>query len=444
MDDITPPQKAANKQTPNTKIPPLKAELEPTSTAMPAEPTDTAVGTETAPKPITELPNKGPGAEIIDMPADTPPIKPAPHVTKPSVPPHKRLKWIFFKPEHMSRKKWLIIDSALLVVVIVAALGIYALYRHLTQLPPLPKTRAVKQVPKPTTVPSRLTGLDTSPDLNNRPITGVMIENSPDARPQSGLLDAGVVYEAIAEGGITRFLALYQEAQPDYIGPVRSARPYYLDFILPFQGALAHVGGSPEALQQINALHVRNLDEFANAAAYKRISTRFAPHNVYTSSSSLDAVERKNGYTTSTFTGFPRKKDSPLKTATASKIDFSVSSFLYNAHYDYDPSTNTYKRSEGGKPHTDEKSQKQLAPKVVIAVVMSYAIESDGKHSQYGTTGSGNAYVFQDGGVTKGKWSKASRTDQITFTDTQGQTIKLNAGQTWISLVASDSAVSYK
>ena len=82
---------------------------------------------------------------------------------------------------------------------------------------------------------SLLTGLElASAELANRPVTGVMIENSPDARPQSGLTDAGIVYEAIAEGGVTRFLAIYQESQPQYIGPIRSARPYYLDFILEY------------------------------------------------------------------------------------------------------------------------------------------------------------------------------------------------------------------
>ncbi|MCP5939883.1 DUF3048 domain-containing protein, partial [Klebsiella pneumoniae] len=87
-------------------------------------------------------------------------------------------------------------------------------------------------VPKPTTVANTLTGLQVAPDVNQRPVTGVMIENSTDARPQSGLDQAGVVFEAIAEGGITRFLALFQDTQPDYVGPVRSSRPYYVQWAL--------------------------------------------------------------------------------------------------------------------------------------------------------------------------------------------------------------------
>jgi hypothetical protein len=135
--------------------------------------------------------------------------------------------------------------------------------------------------PKPTTVASPLSGVQVSPDLAKRPVTGIMIENSPDARPQSGLQDAGVVYEAIAEGGITRFLALFQDSRPQYIGPVRSLRPYYIDFGWPYQAAIAHVGGSPDALTQIRSGSYRDLDQFFNSGTYSRINSRVAPHNVY-------------------------------------------------------------------------------------------------------------------------------------------------------------------
>jgi len=430
MDDITPPKAAINRVTPKLKLPPTDVTIEPAATDDPTnldivqEPTkDKIPSNDTTPQ------------EDKLSPMGRPPIKD---------------KWYHFgipklRRANLSKKQWALVYIAAAILLVGGALGAYYLYKHFTKQTPLStQSQAVKHVAKPTTVASRLTGLSTSPDLNNRPITGIMIENSPDARPQAGLIDAGVVYEAIAEGGITRFLALFEEAQPDYIGPVRSARPYYLDFVLPFQGSLAHVGGSPEGLADIKSLHVRDLDEFANSATYWRVTTRFAPHNVYTSSARLDSLEKSKGYSTSTFTGFPRKKDAPVKTPTVGSIDLSISGVLYNVHYDYDATTNSYKRSEGGKPHMDEKSNKQLAPKVVIAPVMTYNLESDAKHSQYGDVGSGQVYIFQDGTVTKGTWSKASRTDQIVFKDAQGKAVALNAGQTWISLVSSASAVTYK
>ncbi|MGZ6004691.1 MAG: DUF3048 domain-containing protein [Candidatus Saccharimonadales bacterium] len=371
--------------------------------------------------------------------------QPSASIAKPSfkeVPPHKRLKWIFFKPEHVSRKKWLLVNAALLVALVLSVFLGRALYRHFSNFTLSGQPKASKRVVKPTTEPSHLTGLLVDPKLNLRAVTGVMIENSPDARPQSGLTDAGVVVEAIAEGGITRFLALYQEAQPQYIGPVRSVRPYYLDFALAFNASVAHVGGSPEALGQVRGLKVRDLDEFANAGAYQRITQRYAPHNVYTSFKKLDALNKAKGYNGSTFTSFPRKKEQPSKTPTATAIGMAISGYYYNTRYDYKAKYNCYLRSEGGAKHIDEKSKKQICPKVLIGLVMDYSIESDGKHSQYRTIGSGTAFVFQDGIVVKGKWHKSSRSAQIKFTDTTGKTIRLNPGQTWITLVGSASAIT--
>jgi hypothetical protein len=324
--------------------------------------------------------------------------------------------------------------------------------------------KVVPKAPVDTRVPSTLSGILVDPTVNQRPVTGVMIENSTDARPQSGLDNAGVVFEAIAEGGITRFLALFQDTEPDYIGPVRSVRPYYEQWALGFDAPLAHVGGSPEALANIKPWGIKDLDQFYNSGAYQRVSKRYAPHNVYTSIAKLRAVETAKGFTGSTFTGFVRaKKENPYKAAApttkntaaakpdsrtvASSIDVAISSSLYNNHYDYDASTNSYKRFEGGQPHVvvdAAGAQKQITPKVVISLVMPYGIQSDGKHSNYGTIGTGQMFVFQDGTVTPGTWSKAANNEQFQFVDNNGHPLLLNPGQTWITTVDAASDVTYK
>lgn len=297
--------------------------------------------------------------------------------------------------------------------------------------------------PKPKTEASKLSGLQVDPEVNKRPVTAVMIENSVDARPQSGLKDAGVVFEAVAEGGITRFVALFQDTQPDYIGPIRSIRPYYIDWFLPFDASIAHVGGSPKGLSDLKSLNAKDLDQFANSGSYTRVTQRYAPHNVYTSIAKLNELEAKKGFTSANFTGFERKKEAPATTLTANVIDLKISSTNFNVHYDYEGASNSYKRSVGGKPHTDEKSGAQLAPKVVVAVVMQRGIDGDGQHTNYTTTGSGKVYVFQDGVVTEGTWSKASRSAQWTFVDANNKPLAFNPGQTWFSMVDTPGSVTY-
>jgi hypothetical protein len=311
-----------------------------------------------------------------------------------------------------------------------------------------------KPKPKPPlTVPSPLTGLPIDPALAKRPVTGIMIENSDAARPQSGLQDAGVVYEAVAEAGITRFLAVFQDAQPQYIGPVRSLRPYYIDYAAPYQASIVHIGGSPDALAKVTSGGYRNLDEFANGGAFWRIASRDAPHNVYTSFAKLDALNQNRGYTSSLYTSWPRKADKKLAVPTAKTIDFAISSADFYAHYDYDAASNSYLRSEGGAPHLDyvsagDKTGVRLRPKVVIAIVVPQsrgALDASGAYyTDYDDIGSGTAYIFQDGGVTVGGWTKSSDTSQLEFTDSAGTPISLNAGQTWISLVGDTSKVVYK
>src|SRR5690606_30510274 len=187
---------------------------------------------------------------------------------KPKAQKRRSLKHLFEKFQKLNKKQkaLVIISAAIVLAGIMFAIWFFVLHAEPSPQPAAPQ---VVEPPKPTTEPSRLTGLQVDPDINKRHVTGVMIENSPDARPQSGLQEADIVFEAIAEAGITRFLALYQDTEPKHIGPIRSARPYYLDFLMPFDAGYAHVGGSPTALQQIRQLKIKDLDQFANSGAYE-------------------------------------------------------------------------------------------------------------------------------------------------------------------------------
>lgn len=330
-----------------------------------------------------------------------------------------------------------------IILVIVALLFIagacYATYRILSdQEGPASQTQTVN---KSTTVQSKMTGLQVAPEVNEKQVTGVMIENSPDARPQAGLANAGFVFEAIAEGGITRFLALYQDTSADYIGPVRSVRPYYLDVVASFDAAIAHVGGSPDALAKIKAMNIKDLDQFSNPNAYERVNTRFAPHNVYTSSAKLEALEQQKGFTSSNYTGFEHaKKEEKAATVTAKTINLNISSALYNVSYTYNPETNSYDRTMGGAAHTDEKTGKILSPKAVIALETTRT--QDGIYSVYGMTGKGPVAIFQNGTFATGTWERPTESSQYVFKDANGAVIKLVPGQAWMTLVTAGGVSS--
>lgn len=289
--------------------------------------------------------------------------------------------------------------------------------------------------PKPTTEPSKLTGLQVAPEVNAQAVLAVMIENSPDARPQSGLKDAGIVFEAIAEGGITRFLTLWQDTSTERLGPIRSLRPYYIDWFVPYQAAIAHAGGSGEALTQVRNEGLRDIDHGANGGAFSRVRERYAPHNLYSSVPRLREAMTSRGYTTSEFTGLARKeKEEPLATPTARTIDINISGPLYAVHYDYDAASNSYLRSVGGAPHRDETGGLQLSPKVVVTLAIPWS--QTGIYSVYQVNGTGTAYVFQDGNVTQVTWEKPSRSAQYTFKNADGTPYLLNPGQTWFTAVA--------
>jgi hypothetical protein len=297
---------------------------------------------------------------------------------------------------------------------------------------------------------SPLTGVLTDEASSQRPVTGVMVENSIDARPQSGLQEAGIVYEAIAEGGITRFLALYQEAKPGNIGPIRSARPYYVRWAAGYDARYLHSGGSGEALALIQTLGIKDMDhgKYSDRVA-SRVSSRYAPHNVYTSMDRIDALGNELGYTKSEYTPFARKKVVDEKEVvvdptaapaapvayTAAKINFDISGANYNTSYTYDPATNTYARVMAGRPHTDQDSGKQITPTVVIALQMAYGINPNRIHSIYENVGSGEALIFQDGMVTKATWIKSSDKASLELKDANGKAVELNAGQTWITAI---------
>lgn len=284
----------------------------------------------------------------------------------------------------------------------------------------------------------------TEEDSKLRPIA-VIIENHPAARPQSGLEDACTIYETLAEGGITRFLAIYTHKDCKNIGPVRSVRDYFAEIAKGYDAMLAHCGGSPTGYSTVKELHVADLDEFANSDAYWRAKSRNRPHNLYTSTENLrKRAAQKKFDSEANFESFKFKDDISIQERpdeTYVEIDFSTPKF--KVKYEYDKEKNSYARFMGGLPHKDSNSGEQLQAKNVLVQITSIRVVDKKERVKIGTLGNGTAYAFLDGKVTKGKWVRENPTSTIKFYDESGKEIKLNRGQTWIEIISPDGKVSF-
>lgn len=333
---------------------------------------------------------------------------------------------------------------AIIGALLIAAGGITA-YSLLHQPLPKPDTTPIAVKPKPKPAVKYYSPLDgteiASAEAATAPVSAIMIENfNPDARPQSGIKQAQVVYEAIAEGGITRFLCLYQQHTPGIIGPVRSLRMYYLDWAAPYNASIVHVGGSYYSLQEVRNGHYRDIDiEYHNGASW-RAGDRRAPHNVYTNFDRLGALNGKLGLTKSEFGSFPRVDGKPADSKNATSVAVNISNQgAYNSTYAYDAGSNTYARSQGGGAHTD-REEGQISPNVVVALKVNMStVMEDGYRQNIETSGSGGAYVFQNGTVTEATWTKANRLGELKLNGADGQPLPLVRGQTWIVAVPNGS-----
>ena len=299
-----------------------------------------------------------------------------------------------------------------------------------------------------------------------RPLA-VMVENHSEAKPQSGLSSASVVYEAVAEGGITRFAAIFYCNLSDVqVGPVRSARTYFLDWISEYDPLYAHVGGAntpgpADALSQIIKFKIKSLNQFGIGFPtywrdYQRLGHPVATeHTMYSTTQKLWEVGAKRGWEaeddgvswSKDFTPWKFKEDQGGGSTTNIKVNFWASQESYFVEWRYDAIANTYNRKNGGVDHTDLNNKKQLSPKNIVVQFERESNANDGYegnvHLLYGTLGKGKVLVFQDGKVSEGTWNKALRTSRTKYLDKDNKEVEFNKGQIWIQTVPEGAKVEY-
>jgi hypothetical protein len=282
---------------------------------------------------------------------------------------------------------------------------------------------------------------------NNRPL-GVMVNNHFDARPQTGLQSADLVYEIVAEGGITRYLAFFLTNTPEKIGPVRSIREYYLMIVKEIgDAAVMHIGWSPQAIEAIEKWPVRSL--FRGGATFWRENPKNVAieHTAYVNGKELRTLSDSLGWQgTTDFEKYKFKDDMNKYASSPVANDVNITFWYpgdFSAMFKYDPTVNDYLRFLGYDsndiplPHIDAATNTQIRVKnVVVQFAKETSIANDEKHRlEYQLIGSGEALIFIDGKVIKSTWSKSSRDGRTKYFDLDGNEIEFNRGTFWICVV---------
>ncbi len=313
-----------------------------------------------------------------------------------------------------------------------------------------PVANAERIVPKPPEPPRwPLSGLPAPDDVSTikRPLS-VKIENSPEARPQTGISSADVVYESVTEGGITRFNCIFQSTVPKTVGPVRSARLSDLWVVPQYHALFFFSGASSTVNGAVKRAKLPNLSEDAGVSyPYYRSTSARAPHNLF--------LDTKKGYVEAAKRGMPVTSDPPAKlqyapskaatpTITSVAIPFSDANHVT---WTYDAKSKKYLRANDGRKHLDAQTGKQVAAKNVVVMWAKYTPKSRDKvgSTTYDITlgGQGRVSVFRDGQRLDGTWS-AERTDPPRFKATDGSPIKLAPGNTWFQVIPLNVNITMK
>ena len=301
-------------------------------------------------------------------------------------------------------------------------------------------------------------------DSNSRTIA-VQINNHNQARPNhAGLNDAYIVYEAIVEGGITRMLALFKDKDTEKIGSVRSARPYFIDYVLENDAIYVHYGFSEKAKNEIASLGINNINGLYDNAFWRDRSLNVDyEHTAYTNMENIKNMISSKGYRTTTDKrtllnysvdeiDIKEEKTNTLEDGTketivsnnASKVIIPYSYYM-TVRYDYDSELKMYKRFTNGVAHTDSITKEQYAFKnIIVALVKNYTTTEGSGRQALENIGTGSGYYITNGNYKKISWHKDSREIQTVYKYEDGSEIKVNDGNTFIQIVPIENTITFE
>jgi hypothetical protein len=289
-----------------------------------------------------------------------------------------------------------------------------------------------------------LTGIGSEEQTERRAVA-VVINNHPAARPQSGLHKADIVYELLAEGDVTRFLAIFQSEMPDQIGPVRSARDYYIKLAKGFNSLFIAHGYSPEAKSMLEEGYVDHLNGMAyDGTLFKRVHFRKAPHNSYISFENIMKGAEMNNYDLV-------ESPDPLKFYQAEELDRITgkeansvmisyfSNHLFNVSYEYDPELEKYSRFSNGEQTIDYESEEPVLVDNILILEMEHKVVDNYGRRDINLTSGGKGYLLQ-----KGKWNEVEwrNEDGKIVPYFNGEEAAFVPGKTWVNVIPSNPGLT--
>lgn len=288
-----------------------------------------------------------------------------------------------------------------------------------------------------------LTGIGTNNNVNQRAIA-VMVNNHTKARPQSGLSKADIVYEMLAEGEITRFLAVFQSEMPERVGPIRSARSYYVELAKGFNSLYIAHGYSPEAKQMLTSGYIDNLNGIQyDGTLFQRSNDRRPPHNSYISFKSIEKGANDKGYdltgAPAAFTFLNKKEVKGIQGNSIKEATINYGSIAYNVQFKYDEQDGKYKRYSNGEQTVDAETSKPIAIDNVFIIETKHQVVDHKGRRDIDLKSGGKAYLLQKGKANEVEWANKGGRLVPTF---KGKEIGLVPGKTWVNIIPNNPGMN--
>ncbi len=316
--------------------------------------------------------------------------------------------------------------------------------------PPQPTpTPTPAPTPEPTPSPEEIF-LSTYINTDERPVAVMVDNDNKDARPHAGLNEAYLIYEMVVEGGSTRFMALYKGVDTAKIGPVRSSRHYFLDYVMENDAIYTHFGWSPKAIQDISAYNINKINGVLGEDGdifWREEKFKGDWHSAYTSMEKIQAKAQKKSYalTTNRQNGIQYTESfyTPESDLLANKVSLNYS-YHYKTGYIYNPETGLYEKTILGAPHVMQNGEVLTVKNILVELIADTSLGDGTDRRNINTTGSGKGYYITEGVYEEITWSKASRRDDTIYKKADGSVLKINPGQTIVNIISPSSGVQFE